>query len=118
MKRDMARSPAMQEASVQGHQGAVLGIFTQGSVSPFASVVFHLGRIKPAPLLHLTSHKAKSGGHRRRPGGIIVVVVAARVDFAEIVIVVVVGGTEPRPHRHWSVVRYTPNKGLGSLPLA
>ena len=101
----------MQEASVREHQGAVLGISTQGSVSPFASVVFHLDRIKPAPLLHLTSHKAKSGGHRRRPRGIVVVVVAAGVDFAEIVIVVVVGGPQPRPHRQWSIVRYTPNRG-------
>ena len=102
----------MQEASVREHQGAVLGISTQGSASPFASVVFHLGRIKPALLLRLTSHKAKSGGHRRRPGGIVVVVVAVVVDITEIVVVVGVGRARPRPHRHWSVIRYTPNIGF------
>lgn len=42
MKWDKAHSPTMQEASVQGHQRAVLGIETQGSTTPFTSVVFHL----------------------------------------------------------------------------
>ena len=90
----------MQEASVREHQGAVLGISTQGSISPFTSVVFHLKTKIGSLLLHVTVYYAKSGPHTRRVVGVIVVVVASvRIDITEIIAVVVIRGTKPPPHR-------------------
>ncbi len=79
--------------------GAVLGIFTQGSISPFTSVVFHLKTKAGSLLLHVTVYYAKSGPHTRRVVGVIVVVASVRIDITEIIAVVVIRGTKPPPHR-------------------
>ena len=98
MKWVKARLPTMQEASVQGHQRAVLGIEIQGSISPFTSVILHLKSrafcyyIRPCIF-------AKSGPQSQRTIGIVIVVVAIRVDILEIIVVVVIRGTKPPPHR-------------------
>ena len=83
----------MQAASVLEHQRAVFGLMDQGSTSPFAKVVFHLSVTPFDPAL------AKSGRDAPRVVGVIVVVAAAGVDGPEIVIVVVIRGPEPPPHR-------------------
>jgi len=49
----------MQAASVQKYHRAVLGTFTQGSVSPFAKVVFHL----PATPFDLAQQNPGSNAH-------------------------------------------------------
>lgn len=88
----------MQEASVQGHQRAVLGIETQGSISPFTSVILHLKSrafcyyIRPCIF-------AKSGPQSQRTIGIVIVDCAIRSDTAEVIVVVVIRRTKAPPNR-------------------
>ena len=83
---------------------------TQGSISPFAKVVFHLKSKSRASVTPFDLAIAKAGPHASRVVSVvIVVVVAVVVDIAEIVIVVVIRGTQPPPHRRGHINRDTPN---------
>lgn len=72
---------------------------TQGSISPFAKVVFHLKSKSRVSVTPFDLAIAKSGPHASRVASVVIVVVAVVVDIAEIVIVVVIRGTQPPPHR-------------------
>jgi hypothetical protein len=83
---------------------------TQGSISPFAKVVFHLKSKSRVSVTPFDLAIAKSGPHASRVVSVVIVVVAVVVDIAEIVIVVVViRGTQPPPHRRGHINRDTPN---------
>lgn len=109
MKWAMAHSPTMQEASVQGHQRAVLGIgyprkylsFCEGRLSPEIQ-----SRVSVTPF---DLAIAKSGPQPTRIVSVVIAVVAVVVDNAEIVIVVVIRGTKAPPHRRSHINRDTPN---------
>ena len=81
---------------------------TQGSISPFAKVVFHLKSKSRVSVTPFDLAIAKSGPHATRIVSVIVVVVAVRIDNEE-VIVVVIRGTQPPPHRRGHINRDTPN---------
>ena len=81
---------------------------TQGSISPFAKVVFHLKSKSRVSVTPFDLAIAKSGPHASRVVSVVIVVVAVVVDIAEIVIVVVIRGTQP-PHRRGHINRDTPN---------
>ena len=109
MKWAMAHSPTMQEASVQGHQRAVLGIgyprkylsFCEGRLSPEIQ-----SRVSVTPF---DLAIAKSGPQASRVVSVVVVDVAVVVDIAEVIVVVVIRGTQPPPHRRGHINRDTPN---------
>ena len=86
---------------------------TQGSISPFAKVVFHLKSKSRVSVTPFDLAIAKSGPHASRVVSVVIVVVivvvAVVVDIAEIVIVVVIRGTQPPPHRRGHINRDTPN---------
>jgi hypothetical protein len=82
---------------------------TQGSISPFAKVVFHLKSKSRVSVTPFDLAIAKSGPHASRVASVVIVVVAVVVDIAEIVIVVVIRGTQPPPHRRGHINRDTPN---------
>ena len=82
---------------------------TQGSISPFAKVVFHLKSKSRVSVTPFDLAIAKAGPHASRVVSVVIVVVAVVVDIAEIVIVVVIRGTQPPPHRRGHINRDTPN---------
>ena len=82
---------------------------TQGSISPFAKVVFHLKSKSRVSVTPFDLAIAKSGPHARRVVSVVIVVVAAGVDTAESATAAVIRGTQPPPHRRGHINRDTPN---------
>ena len=72
---------------------------TQGSISPFAKVIFHLKSKSRVSVTPFDLAIAKSGPHASRVASVVIVVVAVVVDIAEIVIVVVIRRTKAPPNR-------------------